>query len=201
MYQKQHLHKTSKWRQRLHTMYLLGVMCLTLICIEGIAGSALTAYADGGPGGNFSDPSIRAVDIAEPAVVRIITQIEATLIVNLGTGQAMTFPLTPQHGFNGYVWDLSGSGAFVSAHGDILTADHVVNPPKADLNQQLDQVASTDIANYINQKTNQTVTADQVFQELASNQIPSTPHYQPFASEVFLSTSFSGALTAASFQT
>ena len=177
------------------------MVCLALMCLEVVAFGAPAAYASG-PGGNVSDPVVRAVDIAKPAVVRIITQVIGQLTVNFSNGQSATFPLTPQNGFNGYPLDLSGSGAFISAHGDLLTADHVVSPPKPDLDQYLDQLASQDVANYINQhlKPAQPATPDGVAQQLASGQLQSTSQYQQPLSRVYLSTDFSGPLNATSFQ-
>ena len=60
-----------------HFLYIVlvpvGIVCLILL---ELAGNLLKAYADGIPGGNVTDPTVRAVDIAEPAVVRIITYVE-----------------------------------------------------------------------------------------------------------------------------
>src|SRR5579864_1633877 len=44
-----------------------------------------SAYADA-PGGNITDPGVRAVDIAQPAVVRILTIIDGTLTVHFSSG-------------------------------------------------------------------------------------------------------------------
>ncbi|MGH2509946.1 MAG: hypothetical protein ACRDHZ_21405, partial [Ktedonobacteraceae bacterium] len=82
----------------------------------------MAAYASGIPGGNIADPVVRAADIAKPAVVRIITVVVGQLSVTLPNGQSVTFPTTPQNGVNGYPLALSGTGAFISAHGDLLTA-------------------------------------------------------------------------------
>ena len=152
------------------------------------------AYASGIPGGNVTDPLVRAVDIAKPAVVRIFTQLNAQLSVHFSLTQSVTFPQTG----SGYILTLSGSGTFISAHGDILTADHVVNPPHdQQLSQLLDMQAASDVATYINQnlKPSSPVTQDQVTQELTSGQLPSDPSYATAASEVFLSTDYTGPLT------
>jgi S1-C subfamily serine protease len=205
MYQRKDIYKSGKWRHRLYAVFLLGVMCLALVCLEGVSGRASVAYADGVPGGNISDPVVRAVDIAKPAVVRILTQIVGQLTVNFSNGQSVTFPQTSQNGVNGYPLLFSGTGAFISAHGDILTADHVVNPVQDDrqgLDQDLQQTAAQDVADYINQnlKPSQQVTADEVAQELASGQLASTSQYQQPLSLAYLSTDFSGPLSAASFR-
>lgn len=150
------------------------------------------------PGGNVSDPVVRAVDIAQPAVVRIITQVDGKLVVRFTSGNA-TFP---QDGSNGYPLDLSGTGTFISARGDILTADHVVNPPQADLDSFLQQTAAPDVANYMNQvlKVNPQVTADQVTQALAGGQLNSSSKYDTPQSAAYLSSAFTGPLSATSFQ-
>jgi trypsin-like peptidase len=161
------------------------------------------AYASGAPGGNIADPVVRAADIAKPAVVRILTIVIGQLDVTLPNGQSVTFPTTPQNGANGYPLVLSGTGAFISAHGDLLTADHVVNPIQDDkqgLDQGLQQEAAQDIADYINQnlKPAQPVSPNQIAQDLASGQLTSNSHYQQKESRVYLSTDFSGPLTASS---
>src|SRR5258707_1104979 len=194
--------RSRTWGYNGYRMCLLGMMCLVLAGLELTAGLAPMAYASG-PGGNVSDPVVRAVDIAKPAVVRILTLLVGQLTVTFSSGKSVTFPLTPQQGFNGYPVELSGTGAFVSAHGDILTADHVVHPVQDDkqaIDQFLDQAAAPDVATYINQRSTQQVTADQVTQELISGQLPSTPTYTKPVSQVFLSTDFSGTISATSFQ-
>jgi len=191
-------------RHKFSNVCLLGMICLALMYLGTVAVGVPTAYASG-PGGNVSDPVVRAVDIAKPAVVRIITQVVGQVTVNFSNGQKVTFPITPQNGFNGYPLGLSGTGAFISAHGDLLTADHVVNPIQDDkptLDQSLDQQASQDVANYINQNLHPTqpATSNQVAQELTGGQLPSTTRYQKPQSQVYLSTDFSGPLSVTSFQ-
>src|SRR5213080_3540199 len=157
------------------------------------------AYADG-PGGNVSDPVVRAVDIAKPAVVRIITMLNGQLTVHFAspTNRDITFP----QGNSGYQMAFSGSGTFITATGEILTADHVVNPPQQDLDQFLQQQAAQDVANYMNQvlKSNPPVSADQVTAQLASRQLSSTSQYSPPQSRVYLSTAYTGPLSVTSIQ-
>jgi serine protease Do len=173
---------------------LLLMMAMFCLILPGMAVGSLTGYASG-PGGNVSDPLVRAVDIAEPAVVRIFTVVNSTLTVHFSSTSNVTFP---QQSNAAYQLEFSGTGTFISAHGDILTADHVINPPQDDMTSFLDQTAAPDVASYINQnlKPSQPVTADQVAQELQSGQLASTPQYNTPASQVFLSTSFTGPLTA-----
>jgi len=181
-------------RQRLllHTLLAFGMVFFFTI---GVAGNTPVAHASGTPGGNVTDPVVRAIDIAKPAVVRIYTQLNAQLSVHFLLTKSVTFP---QIG-SGYLLTFSGSGTLISAHGDILTADHVVNlPHDQQLSQPLDMQAAPDVANYINQnlKPNPLVTQDQVTQELTSGQLPSDPSYGTSQSVVFLSTDYTGPLDA-----
>src|SRR6266581_4333093 len=189
MYRTIHEH-ISAWRYRLSRIaVVVGIVCLTILVM---AGSAPAAYADGMPGGNVSDPVVRAVDIAKPAVVRIITFLNGHLTVHFSATQDVTFP----QGGNGYDIVLSGSGTFITAHGDILTADHVVNPPRSDLDQFLQQQAAPDVATYINQvlNANPPVSPDQVAAKLASGQLPSNSQYSTPQSRAYLSTDYTGPL-------
>ncbi|HLX57090.1 MAG TPA: trypsin-like peptidase domain-containing protein [Ktedonobacteraceae bacterium] len=179
----------------LPVIFVAGIIALLGLTMSG--GVSL-AYTNDIPGGNIADPVIRAVDIAQPAVVRILTQVDGRLTVQFSSGN-VTFP---QGGNNGYPLVLSGTGTFISAHGDILTADHVVSPPRADLDQFLQQTAAQDVANYMNVTlhANPQVTPDQVTQELASGQLNSTSQYDTPLSRVYLSTAFTGPLSATTFQ-
>src|SRR5260370_14476625 len=178
-------------RRNQFSRILVGVVlaCLTIL---GMAGGTPAVYADGTPGGNVADPVVRAVDIAKPAVVRIFTFLTGQLTVRFPATQNVTFP----RGGSGYQIVLSGSGTFITAHGDILTADHVVNPPSKDLEQFLQQQAAQNVATYMNQvlKANPPVSADQVTAQLASGQLQSTTQYSTPQSQVYLSTDFTGQL-------
>ena len=187
---------TRQPRRILRIVLIASLLCL-LATLSIAAGATQTARADG-PGGNVSNPTIRAVDIAEPAVVRMITTVGGHLTVQLSSGN-VTFPTNN----SAYPLTLSGTGTFISAHGDILTADHVINPPHdASLDQFLQQTATPDVTNYINQHAkpgSQQVTQNQVFQELQSGQLPSQSAYDPATSQAFLDTSYTGPLSAPNF--
>ncbi len=167
-------------------LLVIGFACLFVISTTV---AASTTYASGRPGGNVTDPVVRAVDIAEPAVVRIITSLGGHLTVHFSQGN-VTFP---QGTGNSYPLQLSGSGTFITAHGDILTADHVINPPHDQaLSQFLDDQAAKDVAAYINlnAKSGSQVSVDQIDQELKSGSLQSAPTYDPATSEVFLNTTY-----------
>lgn len=142
---------------------------------------------------SYNDPIRTAVDLAKPAIVRIATTTSGRLIVHFPTGD-VTFP---QSG-NPYDLQVFGTGTFISAHGDILTADHVVSPPA----QVLAEIALPDITNYINQHNlaGTMVTADEVNQAIQSGQIPVDARYGPKSSEVFLDTDYTGPLSATTLQ-
>ncbi len=177
-----------------HISYLLGVV--GLLCAF-FALQTPVAYADGMPGGNVADPVVRAVDVANPAVVRIITDVPGKLTVHFSATNSVTFPQTGDP----YPLVLSGSGSFISSNGDILTADHVVNPAHdASLSQYLDDSAAQDVTDYINQHGSQQVTKDQVSQALQSKRIASDPVYGTTVSIVYFSTAYTGPLTAATFR-
>ncbi len=186
-----------RWYQLSCIVLMVGIVCLTLL---GMIGNSPTAYADGIPGGNVSDPAVRAVDIAKPAVVRIITMLNGQLIVHFSSpaNQDVTFP----QGGSGYQLAFSGSGTFITASGEILTADHVVNPPQQDLDQFLQQQAAQDVATYMNQvlKANPPVTTDQVTAQLASGQLRSNTQYSAPQSRVYLSTAYTGPLNVTDIQ-
>src|SRR5215469_13157958 len=187
--------KRQYWLLRL--MITLGIVALYMSIT---AVGTPVAHADGIPGGNVSDPVVRAVDIAKPAVVRIITMMNGQLIVHFTspTAKDVTFPQNR----NGYQIALSGSGTFITATGEALTADHVVNPPHQDLDQFLQQQAAQDIATYINQvlKANPPISADQVTAQLANGQLSSTSQYSTPQSRVYLSTAYAGPLNVTNIQ-
>src|SRR6266699_5591341 len=126
-------HHTSPHRQ-LWLPYVTLALAIAFFSMIGFIRITSAARASGNPGGDVSDPVVRAVDMAKPAVVRIFTNINSQLTVRFSPKQIITFPL----GGGNYTSTFTGSGTFISAHGDILTADHVINPPHDDqLNQDL----------------------------------------------------------------
>lgn len=173
--------------------YLLIIAAILCTCILG-SPAVLAASI---PGGNVSDATVRGVDIAQPAVVRIITTINVQLQVHfVAQNKDVTFPQTPN---SSYQMNLSGTGTFVTSQGDILTADHVVNPPKSDLNTELYTQAAPDITDYMNSNSSTQVTNDQVVQQLTNGQLKNTPTYQKPSSAIFLSTAYTGQTNASNF--
>jgi hypothetical protein len=148
----------------------------------------------------LSDPVVRAVDVASPAVVRIVTTVSGKVTLPL-CGTFVTLPVSGAP----YTLGWSGSGAFVSANGDILTAGHIAQIEAAD---EIDGLyhngrAAVDIAIALNNNAaclglNFIVTPNDV----ANGVVPAlgiTPQFNPtFPTPTyysFHSTSYSGELT------
>jgi S1-C subfamily serine protease len=173
------------------------IVSSTLMLIFIVTKFALPSQASASavPGGNIHNSVVRAVDIDKPAIVRILTTMDGRLTVQFTDQESVTFPL------NGgtYKLELSGSGAFISSNGDILTADHVVQPPHdASMDNALQELAAADVANYINQNFAPDIPygADEVAADLSTGDLPSESQYDAPTSEVYLSTDYTGQLNA-----
>jgi S1-C subfamily serine protease len=179
---------------------VIGFVCLSFLSLTAFVPQA-SAAALSTPGGHVSDPVVRQVDIDQLAIVRIITTINAHLAVQFtSTSSAVSFPLDGSN----YSLELSGSGTFISAHGDILTADHVVNPPHdSGLDDFVYQTAGQDVADYINthyQTSGGPFTADEATAYLEEGLFGANITYGTTSSRVYLNTSFTGPLTAAKIE-
>lgn len=175
---------------------------LVAICVGTAMLGALavtsSAAADGRPpGGQFNDPVVRAVDIAQPSIVRLATIYTAHVTMSL-CGQDVTLPTSGDD----YTLGATGSGAFISANGDILTADHVVDVPKDLLDQAVfqDPKSAGDIANLLNTNPgchlSQAISAADVaagYVQYAG--IPYTVHYSSPRRLVWQSTAFTGPVS------
>lgn len=135
-------------RGRFVPLTLLGVFSVALLSLLlTFAGPVHAASNTRAPGGNFANPVVRAVDVAAPAIVRLATLYEGHIDLSL-CGQVVELPASN----HGYTLGGLGSGAFISANGDILTADHVVHIDTASLDGEIfqDEASATDIARAIN---------------------------------------------------
>ena len=192
--------KSSKYSRNalsLNSMLLaVGLWCISMFAsISILIPQQVYAQSYSMPGGDVGNPTIRAVDIAKPAVVRIWTDIPSHLTVHFPPTTDVTFP---QQSNGNYTLSFTGTGTFISSQGDVLTADHVVNPPKdKTLDQVLYSVAAKDVANYINQNGSSTqVSADDVVQQLTKGDLKSTSAYDTPTSRIYLSTDYAGTFTA-----
>jgi S1-C subfamily serine protease len=131
----------------------LFIVALAFVLAAALGGGVV--HADNRPpGGNFTNPVVRAVDVAEPSIVRLATLYTATIAINGVCGHDISLP----SGGGSYVAGGTGSGAFISSNGDILTADHVVDIPKASLDQEMlgdpQSQAAQDAADAVNHACN-----------------------------------------------
>jgi S1-C subfamily serine protease len=134
-------------RRGVFAALLFGALLLAGVAALLPAG-ARSASANGRPpGGVLNDPVVRAVDVASPAVVRIVTTVSGKVTLPL-CGTLVTLPVSGAP----YTLGWSGSGAFVSANGDILTAGHIAEIEAA---EEIDALyhggrSATDIAIALN---------------------------------------------------
>jgi len=187
-------------RERRSAFLALALGALLLASLTTILPiGARSASADGRPpGGALGDPVVRAVDVASPAVVRVVNAISARLTLAL-CGAPVTLPVSGAP----YTVAWSGSGAFVSANGDILTAGHVVEIDKTEQTAALFQNsrAATDIAIALNNnaaclRLPFAVTAEDVANGVVQALgIPATPTFSAPTYYAWQATSFTGALT------
>ena len=166
-----------------------------LVLFVGVAGAA---PGDRAPGGRINDPVVRAVDVAEPSIVRIAALYLGRISFDL-CGATVTLPAAGE----GYLTGGVGTGAFVSANGDILTADHVVDIPSADLDAEIFQspTSAADIAHALNSAScihfQQPVTATDVEAGLVQyDNIPFQTQYSDPQRVVWQSTDYSGPAIA-----
>lgn len=182
--------KHSASRQCL--LFFTGLLIALISILYAMPPGLTYAQVNEAPGGNVTDARTRNVDLALPSVVRIFTATKGHINVQISS-TSVAFPL---QNTQGYDLRVTGTGTFISAHGDILTADHVVKPATdKDLVTELYQTASSDIANYLNTNTQsgQTqTTAQSVQQQLTSGQLKSTTSFDTPQSTVYLSTAYSG---------
>jgi Trypsin-like serine proteases, typically periplasmic, contain C-terminal PDZ domain len=187
----QHL-KKKRSAIRKGLLFFASLLIALISILYAVQPGITYAQANEAPGGNVSDARTCNVDLALPSVVRIFTATKGHISVQIASAN-VAFPL--QNG-QGYDLRVTGTGTFISAHGDILTADHVVKPATdKDLVTELYQVASSDIAAYLNAnaKSGQApTTAQNVQQQLTSGQLKSTTTFDTPQSTVYLSTAYSG---------
>ncbi len=97
---------------------MLVALVFSLVLIRPLHAQGASSH----PGGNIQDPKVLNVDIARPAVVRILFGVTgASVTVKACAAENTTFKIP-----SGLISGGVGSGAFISAQGDVLTASHVV---------------------------------------------------------------------------
>lgn len=189
------MHGTHSIHYKRRGSWWLWVVGLVGLCVLLLA-PASKVFAASMPGGDVTDPAIRGANIASPSIVRVITSMQARLTVQLPPTTQVAFP---QEADGKYLLQFSGTGAFISSHGDILTADHVINPARdKELDMALYTTAAADIAAYLNNEGQQ-VTEAEVIEQLSKGELESTPTYDDPTHTVFLSTNYTGPLDAPNF--
>ena len=161
----------------------VGLLLLTaLITVAQITATPTTARA-------ADTATAHAVRVDSPAVVRIITQFFGKLVCQgcYTDGTDAIFPTGG--GFYDTGVAASGSGAFVSPDGYIMTADHVIadNPADTTVNQAIEDLA---IADYAAKQGVSVSSATALFQ---ANDSYITYTHQ-LKTNIFLSTSYTGTL-------
>jgi S1-C subfamily serine protease len=142
---------------------VLSVAVLPIIVLAALLGLPARAQAASTrPGGNIQDPAVLSIDIARPAVVRLAESFRASLTVQLCPGKVATYSDLSQS--DPPIGGL-GSGAFIDSHGDILTADHVVDSSRDWLLSIAFEVYANNIAADLATECGVLETSDQVLQD------------------------------------
>lgn len=168
----------------LSLLLLAGLISFGAAPLVGLASTARAA-----PSGDTAETL--AVELASPAVVRIISNVSGKVVCTAcsSDGHDIAFPL------NGSTYNLqfSGSGAFISPDGYILTADHVVDYSDDQgvimsfLNRAIKEAAQT-----FNTTTGNMIA---IFNQLLKENRIMVPA-QVTSQRAFLSTAYTGQLTS-----
>lgn len=190
--------QSSLWKPFWHGILRVGALPWVLALLVGMAGplaSVSTAQAAGLASNQLCATARRDLTLALPAVVRINTIYQAQMNYTTADGSYVTFPENGGY----YSLTFSGTGAFISANGDILTTEHVVNISEDALNALLIQAAAPDIADAIDAANPpQQVTAQDIENQLVSDPYIWQGNYQTGQSAVYLSSQYAGDTNATS---
>jgi S1-C subfamily serine protease len=190
--------QSSLWKHLWQCIIRAGALSSLLALLSGIAGPLAlvsTAQAAGLASNQLCTAAKRGLSLALPAVVRVTTTYQAQISYITSDGTYVTFPQ------NGGYYSLvfSGSGAFISANGDIVTAAHVVNVSQNDLSALLIQAAAPDIAQAIDDANPpQPVTTQDIENKLINDPNTWQGIYQTQQSAVYLSSQYAGSTNATS---
>src|SRR5690348_3334475 len=164
---------------------MLAVALTSLLAFAPIAGAQpaqQTAPAD--------SANRHGVNLASPAVVRIVSEVDGQVVCKAcyTDGTDITLPLDG----GTYGLAFTGSGAFISSDGYVLTADHVVD---YDNNDQIILDFFNEAVNEFAQATGTSQNdAQAIFLQLVNENLISIPT-QIVSQKVFLSTAYTGTLT------
>ena len=165
-------------------------LCVALACVWALASVGQAQAAT--PAAQADSVAQQAVQLDSPAVTRIVSVINASLTCAACASDGSDIH-SPSDGST-FTYYSSGSGAFISPDGTILTADHVVdhsmnNPEDVSF---VEQQAAQDIATQYN------VTADQALQYLQGHPSSVTIDFQVVFQKAYLSTAYTGNLPSVS---
>ena len=162
-------------------------LCVALACVWALASADVARAAPRQPA---SSAAQQAVQLDSPAVVRIVSVVNASLTCS-GCASDGSDIHSPSDGGT-FTYYSSGSGAFITPTGAILTADHVIDHSMAnpDEVQFVEQQAAQDIA----ASGQYNATSAQALQYLTDH--PSQVHitFNTEFQKAFLSTAYTGAL-------
>jgi S1-C subfamily serine protease len=135
------------------------------------------------------------VNLALPAVVRLATTFQAQLTYFNLDGSSVQFP----QGGGSYQITTTGSGAFLSPTGVLLTAYHVVGMTQDEQASLLLQRAAPDIADALNAAhPSQTVTASDIYTQLATTPSAWQATYGQTQTVAYPSLQYTGPVSATS---
>ena len=179
-------HQSTTRRRRVIVGAATAALLMTLLMTLGLAGLRSAAAQDRPPGGALANP-----------VVRIATLYEAHLRLT-ACGVTTSLPRSGAYTLGGL-----GSGAFVSANGDVLTADHVVDIDRRSLDSVIFSGArvSGDVAAFLNNTCHPSVpvTPDDVANGIVQfNGLPFSTTYSAPRILVWRSASYLGTVSGGS---
>ncbi|HET9111216.1 MAG TPA: trypsin-like peptidase domain-containing protein [Ktedonobacterales bacterium] len=160
-------------------------LCVALTFVWALASADVARAA---PVQRASSAAQQAVQLDSPAVVRIVSVVNASVTCS-GCAADGSDIHSPSDGGT-FTYYSSGSGAFISPTGAILTADHVIDHSMAnpDDTQFVEQQAAQDIATQYN------VTSDQALHYLTSHPSKVRITFNTVFQKAFLSTAYTGNL-------
>src|SRR5579871_108257 len=168
---------------------MFALLAMTLSSLGFAATAQASGFADGGP----CTAARRGVALALPAIVRVATTYQAQVDYTTADGSSVTFP----QGGGYYALTVSGTGAFISGTGDVLTASSAVSVASDTLNTLLAERAAPDIAQALNDSNpSQTVTAAAILTQLLTDSQVWEPLIQQPQTSLYLSSQYSGPTQA-----
>ncbi len=163
---------------------LLAMALASLLAFAPVAGAQPTTQTAPADSAN-----LHGVNLASPAVVRIVSEVDGQVVCKgCNSGADVTFPLDG----GTYGLAFTGSGAFISSDGYVLTADHVVDYANND--QITLDFFNEAVAEFAQVSGYSQADAQTLFLQLVNEDLIRIPT-QVMSQKVFLSTAYTGTLT------